>query len=139
MEIKGRILAVDYGLKRIGLAISDEFRIIARPVKTILNSSENLREIEEIIQSEKVNLILFGIPYRDDDKNDDFIKKIKAFATKLSQQTGIEVQYVDEYMTSQKAVQIMVNNGKKKSKRAEKTEIDKIAAALILQEYLQNN
>lgn len=139
MEIKGRILAVDYGLKRIGLAISDEFRIIARPVKTILNSSENLIEIEEIIQSEKVNLILFGIPYRDDDKNDDFIKKIKAFATKLSQQTGIEVQYVDEYMTSQKAVQIMVNNGKKKSKRAEKTEIDKIAAALILQEYLQNN
>lgn len=138
MEVKGRILAIDYGLKRIGLALSDALRIVATPIKTIDNTPNAISEIMQIIQAEDVNLILCGIPYRNDDKNDEWIAKIKNFANKLAKQSGLELVFVDEFMTSKKAVQIMVNNGKKKSKRSEKGAIDKVAAAIILQDYLES-
>lgn len=140
MEIKGKILAVDFGLKRIGLAISDEYRIIPRPLKTIFNSDSSLNEIQEIINSEKVNLVLFGLPIRNDDKNNALINAIYSFSNLIKKANpNINIEFIDEFMTSKRAVQIMVNNGKKKNKRAEKPEIDKIAAALILQEYLESN
>lgn len=138
MEVKGRILAIDYGLKRIGLALSDTLRIVATPIKTIENTPNAISEIMQIIQAEEVNLILCGIPFRNDDKNDEWIEKIKSFGNKLAKQSGLELVFVDEFMTSKKAVQIMVNNGKKKSKRSEKGAIDKVAAAIILQDYLES-
>lgn len=138
MEVKGRILAIDYGLKRIGLALSDALRIVATPLKTIENTPNAIAEIMNIIKAEEVNLILCGIPFRNDDKNDEWIANIKNFANKIAKQSNLEVIFIDEFMTSKKAVQIMVNNGKKKSKRSEKGAVDKVAAAIILQDYLES-
>lgn len=111
---------------------------MATPIKTIENTPNAISEIMQIIQAEEVNLILCGIPFRNDDKNDEWIEKIKSFGNKLAKQSGLELVFVDEFMTSKKAVQIMVNNGKKKSKRSEKGAIDKVAAAIILQDYLES-
>ncbi len=139
MEEKGKILSIDYGLKRIGVAVSDEYRIIAKPLITIINSTNSHNEIIKLIEELKVNLVLIGIPYRNDNKNDNLIKNIKEFANQIQTATNIEIKFVDEFMTSKKAVEIMVTNKKKKSIRRQKTEVDKVAAAVILQEYLENN
>lgn len=139
MQVKGKVLSIDYGLKRIGFAVSDEYRIIAKPLKTLDNTNNIIQETISIIEELKINLIIVGIPIRDDDKNDKFIQLIKKFAFEISEKTNINVIFVDEFMSSRKAVEIMVRNNKKKSQRRKKSEIDKISAAVFLQEFLENN
>ncbi len=138
-KIKGRLLAVDYGRKRIGLAVCDEMQIVVTPLQTQLNEQNIFEKIQTIISDLNIRKVILGMPYRNDDKNAKFQSEILTFKADLEKKTGIEVVLFDESFTSKKAVKTMQEIGKKRSKRREKSEIDKISAAIILKEYLEDN
>lgn len=138
--IKGkRLLSIDFGLRRIGLAICDEYHIAIRPVATIFNDESLVLNLKQIIESERVGAVVIGVPVRNDDKNDELIANINDFAELINKEFGLEVFRHDEFMSSKKASQTLVEIGRKKSKRASKGELDKIAAAIILQEFISEN
>lgn len=138
--IKGkRLLSIDFGLRRIGLAICDEYHIAIRPVATIFNDESLVLNLKQIIESERVGAVVIGVPVRNDDKNDALIEKINEFALLISTEFNLEVLRHDEFMSSKKASQTLIEIGRKKSKRASKGELDKIAAAIILKEFISEN
>lgn len=134
-----RILSIDFGLKRIGLAICDEYHIAIRPLITLLNDDTLLLNLSQIIESERVGAVVIGVPVRNDNKNDELISKIDELVEQINIEFGLEIFRHDEFMSSKKASQTLVEIGRKKSKRAVKGELDKIAAAIILQEFISEN
>lgn len=139
-KIKGkRILSIDFGLKRIGFAICDEYHIAIRPLTTLLNDDTLLFNLTQIIESERIGAVVIGVPVRNDNKNDELIAKIDELAVLINSKFSLEVFRHDEFMSSKKASQTLVEIGRKKSKRAVKGELDKIAAAIILQEFILEN
>lgn len=134
-----RILALDYGKKRIGLAITDLMRIVVNTLEHIQNNELTLtmNKINNIINSENVKKIIVGCPI-ENKNNKDIVEEINIFVEKLKENPSIEVFIVDESFSSIKAVEKMVEVGKKKKFRAKKGNIDSFAAAIILEEYLQN-
>ena len=138
--IKGkRLLSIDFGMRRIGLAVCDEYHIAIRPVATLLNDENILLNLKQIIESERVGAVVIGVPVRNDDRNDELIAKINEFAEQIITEFGLEIFRHDEFMSSKKASQTLVEIGRKKSKRATKGELDKIAAAIILTEFISEN
>ncbi len=130
-----RILGIDYGSVRIGLALSDPLKIISRPYKVIKNSgSETYRELEEIIAEQKVEAVILGLPLDKDGSDSSKTLEVREFAEALKIRLGIPVILWDERYTSAKANSWLKEMGidYKKSK----TVIDKIAAAIILKDYL---
>ena len=139
-KIRGkRVLSIDFGLKRIGLAICDEYHIAIRPLTTLLNDTAFILNLTQIIESERVGAVVIGVPVRNDNKNVELIAKIDELAERINKEFGLEVFRHDEFMSSKKASQTLVEIGRKKSKRAVKGELDKIAAAIILQEFILEN
>lgn len=136
MEIKKRILSLDIGTKRIGVAVSDAFWMGATPVKVILRKNDTVarNEIIETLKEYNTDTLLIGVPYNMDGtlgfqaKNClDFIKPLRSRYTILEQ---------DERLTSCAAEEILKNEGKKYTKHKEL--VDKVSACVILQEYLNN-
>lgn len=140
-EIKGiKLLAIDFGMRRIGIAVCDEFHIVVRPVNTIINDENVKPNLRKIVEEEHVGACVLGLPIRQDDKNDKLIAEIKKFAEMIKAEfSDMKIFFYDEYMTSRKASETMVQIGKKKSKRATKGELDKVAAAIILTDFLAEN
>ena len=137
MEIKKRIVALDIGTKRIGVAVSDGLRLGAVPLKVIQRTDDKkaINEIKLILDEYKTDLILIGLPYNMDGtlgfqaKNClDFIKPLETSCTILKQ---------DERLSSETAEDILRSQGKKYTKN--KGMVDTIAACVILQDYLDNN
>jgi len=134
----GRILALDYGTKRTGVAITDELQMIASGLTTV-NTNELLSFLQKYIASEKVDLILVGEPKQKDGTHSDVEKYIQEFLKKLIKAIpSIEIKRVDERYTSKMAFQTMIDSGLKKKQRQNKALIDEISATIILQEYLYN-
>ena len=131
-----RILAIDYGLKRIGLAVCDEFHITTRPITTLQNDEKKLLKLAEIIKSERIGAVVLGVPVRADSKNDVFIAEIKNFGKKISEMFNLQCFYFDEFLSSRRAMASMIENGKGRRKRGKKGETDKVAAAIILRDFL---
>jgi putative holliday junction resolvase len=132
----GRIMAIDYGTKRVGVAVTDPMKMIASPLDTI-HSSEAIAFIENYHSKNELETIVVGLPkHMDGNLNDvevhikDFIKKLKAKIPAL------KVERIDERFTSKMAFQSMITAGATKKQRAEKSNIDKVSAAIILQSYL---
>jgi len=132
----GKCLGIDFGLKRTGISISDEFNKIAFPLKTV--QSDNLISIlQDIIKTESIEKIIIGKPY--DLKGnlsvleENIISLIKLLKTKFP---NILVFRIDERFTSKIAKQTIAISGASKIKRRNKENIDKISATLILQSYL---
>lgn len=139
-RIKGkRVLSIDFGLRRIGFAICDEYHIAIRPLTTLLNDATFALNLTQIIESERAGAVVIGVPVRNDNRNDELIAKIDELAERINVEFGLEVFRHDEFMSSKKASQTLVEIGRKKSKRAVKGELDKIAAAIILQEFILEN
>lgn len=136
---KPRILSIDYGRKRIGLAVCDELHITVTPLDTQINDSEIFEKIKKIIEELNVGKVILGMPQRNDDRNFEFQNEILSFKKALEEYVGINVVLFDESFSSKKAVKTMIEIGKKKFKRREKSEIDKISAAIILKEFLEEN
>lgn len=132
----GRILAIDFGEKRTGIAITDELQLIASGLTTVL-TTELLQFLKDYADVENVELFLIGEPKQMDYTASESEVLIKPFIEKLNKQIpNIPIKRVDERFTSKIAFQTMIDGGLKKNKRKNKALIDEISATLILQSYL---
>lgn len=131
-----RILGIDYGDARIGTSVCDEMETMALPLKTVKSESmrKNIDAMAKLARDESVGLIVVGLPLNMDGSEGERASKTRSFGKVLSKVTGLEVEYVDERLTSVEAEEIMDTVGVKKGKR--KGIIDTIAAQIILQTYL---
>ncbi|RMA58571.1 Holliday junction resolvase RuvX [Ulvibacter antarcticus] len=134
----GRILAIDYGTKRTGIAITDELQMIASGLTTVA-TKELFIFLENYFASEKVVLILVGEPKQKDGTHSDVEVEIQKFLKQFRKKyPEMEIKRVDERYTSKMAFQTMIDSGLKKKQRRNKALIDEISATIILQEYLYN-
>ena len=132
----GRILAIDFGEKRTGIAITDELQIIASGLTTV-NTVELLSFLKEYNNTEKVELILIGYPKQMDNSNSESEVLILPFIQKLEKLLPqIPMKRVDERFTSKMAFQTMIDSGLKKKARQNKVLVDEISATIILQSYM---
>lgn len=134
-----RVIGLDYGTKTVGVAISDETKLIAQPLLTIERKQANkLRQtyaaIEKIISEQDVELIVLGLPKNMNNTEGERVEATKEFKEALERRTGLEVVLVDERLTTVEANRILEDTGVALSARKE--HIDKMAAAIILQNYL---
>ena len=136
MTEEKRILGIDYGLKRIGLALTDPLETFAYPFKTIPNDKNLLNELEVLIRGKNIEKIILGIPSGNNNKNSLIFNRIKSFKEHLNRKFSIEIILWDEAYTSVIAKQRVIESVNKKSKRQDKGLLDRNSAAIILQEYL---
>ena len=131
----GRVLAIDYGDQRIGLALSDPLKIIASPYKTIVNKDNDysIDVILEVIIDEDVELTIVGLPLSMSGEDTDQTKKVKLFSDKLSSK-NINIKFIDERWSSKAAKRSMKDQGIKTGHN--KSLVDQTAAAIFLQQYL---
>lgn len=133
----GRILAIDYGTKRVGLAVTDPMQIIASPLDTV-HSQDILDWIIRYDASEGIEEFVVGMPLDLYDNDTDSTPHVRGFVRKLRKQfPGKAIHLQDERYTSKMAVQSMIAAGVKKKDRRKKENIDKVSAAIILQAYLE--
>ncbi len=134
----GRIVAIDFGKKRTGIAITDELQIIASGLTTV-NTPELLSFLKNYIQKENVELFLVGKPKQMDNSDSESEALILPFLEKLKKTIpAIPIKRVDERFTSKMAFQTMIDGGLKKKQRRNKALVDEISATIILQSYLYN-
>ena len=134
----GRILAIDYGKKRTGLAVTDPLQIIATGLDAV-DTVELMPFLKTYIAKEQVDKLIIGYPEHSDGTPMEICVDINKFVKAFSKQyPGIEVSLADERYTSKMAVRALVEGGANKKTRRDKKMIDKISAVIILQNYLQN-
>ncbi len=131
-----RILGVDYGDKRIGLALSDLTQTIASPYQTYtrVNLSKDLQYLADLVNEKEAKVIVFGLPLNMDGSEGVRVEKTKAFAYKLAELVDAKIEFCDERLSSVSAENILLSADVSRAKR--KQVIDKLAATIILQEYL---
>ena len=135
----GRILAIDYGTKRTGIAVTDEMQIIASGLTTV-DTKELLEFLKNYTTKEKVEKIVVGLPKQMDNTASESEVYIQKFLIQLAKAIpNIPVDRVDERFTSKMAFKSMIDSGLKKKQRKNKALIDEISATLILQSYLSSN
>ena len=133
----GRILAIDYGLRRTGLAVTDPLRIIATGLTTV-ESRELMNFLQDYFKRESVDQVIVGWPTNWDDTPTDATPLVEKFLVKFAKSfPSLPVEKVDERFTSKMARTAMLEMGLKKKERRNKALVDEIAATILLQEYLQ--
>src|SRR5580692_1803416 len=143
----GRILALDYGRARIGLALADAETALAQPLGTLdrINRNEDMRRLRELVREHDVIEIVVGLPLRLDGTHGDMAHEAARFGQRVHKQFGLPVQMVDERLTSWEAERMLEEqqgrtiqsaSGKKQKKENARPGVDAMAAALILKEYL---
>jgi putative Holliday junction resolvase len=134
----GRILAIDYGKKRIGLAVTDPMQMIASPLTTVL-VHEFEAFIQDYLKTQQVDIIVIGYPTDMNNLPSESVKYINPFIRRLKKLFPDKpVHLVDERFTSKMALRAMIDGGMKKKDRRDKAAVDKISAAIILQSFLSN-
>lgn len=132
-----RILAIDFGQKKSGIAVTDELRMIASPLTTI-SSSQLIDFLKNYFNEESVEIVVIGEPKTMDNKASDSTKYIQPFIGRLKKAfPDLIVDRMDERFTSRMAFQTMIDGGLSKKARQNKDLVDSISAALILQTYLE--
>ena len=134
----GRLLAIDYGARRVGLALSDPLKMIASPYRTIINNNNTIliEEIETIIAAEDVELTIIGLPLGMAGQKTEQTKKVEEFVEKLTDR-GIIIKYEDERWSSVAAKRSMKEQNIKSGYN--KDLVDQTAAAIFLQQYLDRH
>jgi putative pre-16S rRNA nuclease len=134
--LRARVLALDYGRRRIGLALSDELRLTARPLATFerTNRRDDLRRLREIIRKHGVKEIVVGHPVRLDGSAGEMAAEAERFAARVEKETGLPVELVDERLTSWEARETLAET---KPRPGKERLLDDIAAAIILRDYLE--
>lgn len=134
----GRLLAIDYGSKRTGVAVTDEMQIIASGLTTV-DTKNIINFLKSYIDKESVDLILIGLPKQMNNELSESEPLILKFIKILDKELpDIPIHRVDERFTSKMAFQTMIDSGLNKKKRKNKALVDEISATLILQSYLYN-
>ena len=132
-----RIIAIDYGLKRTGIAVTDPLQIIVSPLTTI-PTTELFEYLKDYFSREDVELIVLGEPKYPDGNPAQISDKVHAFAKFLQKEfPKIPLEMEDESFSSEEAKKTVLRSGAKKKKRREKGILDKVAAAIILERYLK--
>ena len=131
-----RILALDHGTRRIGVAVSDETKTIAQPLEFIPAEpfADFLRRLKEILLAKQVDCILLGLPRNMDGSYGPAAQKVEVFASALKSALAVPIKLWDERLTSSQANKILIQGGVRRDQRKEK--VDKMAAAILLQSYL---
>jgi putative Holliday junction resolvase len=144
------ILAIDYGKKRLGLALSDEFGVTSRPYATWtrINRRRDLARLRELVRQEKVRRIVVGLPLHLDGTPSDMSDEARGFAVRVEKTLGLPVEMMDERLSSWEAHETLAAVGSSNHARhnisarlgkAKKTPLDDVAAAIILRDYLDRN
>lgn len=137
--IMGRVLAIDYGRKKSGIAVTDPMQIIANGLTTV-PSHELFDFIVKYMQAEEVEKIVIGHPTQNSGEDSESMKYIKPFVNRLKNNfPNLPIVWVDERFTSKLAFQAMIDGGLKKKARQDKALVDKVSATIILQTYLEQN
>ncbi len=132
----GRILALDFGKVRTGIAVTDELKLIASGLTTV-NTSDLLSFLKDYLKNEPIECIVIGEPKQMDGTPSESEVLIQSFIKKLSATLPtLKIERQDERFTSKLAMNTMITGGMKKKKRQNKAMVDKISATLILQAYL---
>jgi len=138
-----QILAIDFGLKRLGIAIANTLTNNAEPIKTlhIDNVKTIPRELLTLINEWQPHKLIMGMPYNADGTEAKMAKQIRSFASLLVDETNIPLEYIDESFSSHEANKRLKSLRKSgdRSKRINKGDLDKLAAAVMLQRWLDNN
>ena len=138
MADMGRLLAIDYGKKRTGIAVTDTLQLIANGLTTV-PTHELLAFILDYVSKEPVERILVGLPKQMNNEASENMKRIEPFVRSLQKKLpDIPVEYVDERFTSVLAHRAMLDAGLKKKDRQNKALVDEISATIILQSYMEN-
>lgn len=133
----GRILAIDYGTKRVGVAATDELQIIASPLDTV-HSSQIVQFLTDYMAKNAVDLIVIGEPKRLNNEATDSTKLINEFVVHITRKFPfVKIDRMDERFTSKMAKQAILLAGVNKKRRQEKELVDMISATLILQSYME--
>nr|MBS0037810.1 Holliday junction resolvase RuvX [Saprospiraceae bacterium] len=133
----GRILAIDYGGKRSGIAVTDSLQIAAHGLAAVA-TTELIDFLIVYLSEEKVDKIIVGLPHHPDGNPSSNAGEIERFAKNLRKKVKVEVELFDESYTSRDARGIILGSGAGKKKRRDKSLVDKVAAILILQRYLNH-
>ncbi len=137
MRYLGRIIAIDYGTKRTGLAVTDPGQMIASPMETV-PTHELMNYLQAYFEKEQVDLLVVGHPRQMDYSDSESMKQIRFFVEAFKKRfQEIPVEWMDERFTSRLAMDAMISGGMKKSDRKLKGNVDRISAALILQSFLE--
>ncbi|MDD2618008.1 MAG: Holliday junction resolvase RuvX [Bacteroidales bacterium] len=135
----GRILAIDYGRKRCGIAVSDPLKIIANGLKTV--ATQDLDAFFELyLKEEKVDLVVMGLPRQLNNEPSEAMRYIEPYVRKFKKKyPDIPLVYSDERFTSVLAHRAMLEGGLKKKDRRNKALADEVSATIILQDYMEYN
>ena len=132
----GRILAIDYGQKRTGLAVTDPLQIIATGLTT-LPTAELMTFLKKYVAEESVDLILMGMPLNLDDSDTHATPLVRQAIARIRKELPqVRLETADERFTSKMASRALVESGVKKKDRRNKALVDEVAATILLQEYL---
>ena len=133
-----RILALDHGTRRIGVAVSDELQVIATPLEYIPTEpfADFLMRLKEIIREKEIELIIIGMPRNMDGSYGPAALKVQTFAAVLKDAITIPIKPLDERLTTVQAQRFLIQGNVRRDKRKEK--VDKTAAALLLQSHLDS-
>ena len=132
-----RLLALDYGTKRVGIAVTDELQLIASGLCTV-RTHDCMDFLIEYLSKESVSTIVMGMPKNLRNQNTDATSYVKGFAKQIRKQfPEMKVELIDERFTSKIAFQSMIDSGLKKKARQDKALVDEVSATLILQSYME--
>ena len=132
----GRIVALDFGLKRTGIAMTDELQIIASPLTTV-DSAELMVFLKDLILKNQVDTIVLGEPKRLNNQDTHITQNVYLLKEALEKEFPFQkIELVDERFTSKMAMQSMIDGGLKKKQRQEKGVLDSVSATIILQSYM---
>ena len=133
-----RILSIDYGKKRTGIAVTDPLQIIANGLATV-STSELLSYLKDYLSREQVERIIIGRPLQTNGQPSENLQRVEQFVNRWKKEMpDVPVEYVDERFTSVLAHQAMIDGGLRKKARQDKALVDKISATIILEDYLQS-
>lgn len=136
-NMKTKVIALDFGIKRTGIAISDEMKMIASGLRTV-ETRNLMQELKKIIEEESVDTLVVGQPKHIDGKLMQLEKNILFFIEDVQALfPSLIIKRIDERFTSKMAFQTMIDSGLKKKQRQNKGLVDEISATIILQNYLQ--
>jgi len=135
----GRILGIDYGERRVGLAVSDPTATIAQPLPTLTRRRGKrppVQAIANLIAEYEAREVVLGLPLTPEGEESEWTREVREFGTAVGERAGVPVRYIDERFTSVRAERAVRGSGLKRSEREEKGRIDAAAATLILQTFL---
>jgi putative holliday junction resolvase len=135
----GRVLALDYGGKRVGVAMSDPLRVLARGVATLDNGADLLTRLERIIHDNGIDLVVVGMPYAADGGKGRKAYEVDEFIARLKTVTDVRIDTWDESYSSVDAKRAFIDGGMRRKQRRQKARVDEMAARLILQDFLDHH